>query len=107
MRDAVLRLYRSAHEHALAEAGRNLGALEAPALVVWGMRDRYIPGRFGRLFAQALPNAELIELPRAGHWPWLDEPATMEYVAIEPVLGADHEGETEHETSPERELVPA
>jgi putrescine importer len=37
----------------------------------------------------------------------LDEPATMEYVAIEPVLGADHEGETEHETSPERELVPA
>ena len=45
-----------------------------PALVAWGMKDPYIPARFGREYAAALPRAELLELPDAGHWPWLDEP---------------------------------
>jgi len=78
MRDAMLRLYRSAPEQELAAAGRELGSLSQPALVIWGMRDRYLPSRFGALYAQALPNAELAELPRAGHWPWIDEPAVIE-----------------------------
>jgi pimeloyl-ACP methyl ester carboxylesterase len=71
--DAILRLYRSADPDELAHAGRHLDSIRAPALVVWGMRDRYIPGRFGRDYAAALPNAELIELERAGHWPWWGE----------------------------------
>lgn len=78
---AILSLYRGAPEDALAAAGSELGSLEAPALVVWGMRDRYLPGRFGRAWAEALPRAELLELPDAGHWPWRDDPSS-----IEPVL---------------------
>jgi pimeloyl-ACP methyl ester carboxylesterase len=77
---AILRLYRSSPSEVLAAAGARLGAIEAPALVVWGMRDPYIPARFGREYARALPNAELLELPDAGHWPWLDRPDAIDRV---------------------------
>ncbi len=75
---AILRLYRSAPEAELERAGRDLGLLESPALVVWGLKDRYLPPRFGRDLADVLPRAELIELAEAGHWPWLDQPAMIE-----------------------------
>jgi pimeloyl-ACP methyl ester carboxylesterase len=71
---AILRLYRSAPSVALARAGRELGRIQAPALVVWGARDPYIPARFAGEYAQALAHAELLELPDAGHWCWLDRP---------------------------------
>jgi pimeloyl-ACP methyl ester carboxylesterase len=70
---AILSLYRRAPEDELAAAGEGLGSLAAPALVVWGMRDRYLPPRFGRDWADRLPSAELVELPEAGHWPWREE----------------------------------
>lgn len=75
--EAILRLYRSAPETALAAAGRGLASISAPALVVWGLKDRYLPARFGGGHAEALANAELVELPEAGHWPWLEEPALI------------------------------
>jgi pimeloyl-ACP methyl ester carboxylesterase len=78
---AILRLYRSASPEALAMAGAQLGRLQMPALVVWGMRDLYIPGRFGRAYADALGDAQLIELKDAGHVPWLDRPEVVEEVA--------------------------
>jgi pimeloyl-ACP methyl ester carboxylesterase len=77
---AILRLYRSSPSNVLAAAGLGLEELDMPALVVWGMKDPYIPGRFGREYAQALPHAELIELHDAGHWPWLDRPDVLDRV---------------------------
>jgi pimeloyl-ACP methyl ester carboxylesterase len=71
---AILRLYRSSPSDVLAAAGARLHTLTMPALVVWGMADPYIPSRFGAAYADALPNAELLELADAGHWPWLDRP---------------------------------
>jgi pimeloyl-ACP methyl ester carboxylesterase len=79
--EAILRLYRSAPEDEIAAAGRDLGKIDAPALVVWGLKDRYLPARFGRAYAERLPNAELVELPEAGHWVWRDEPAVVDRVA--------------------------
>jgi pimeloyl-ACP methyl ester carboxylesterase len=77
---AILRLYRSSPPAVLAAAGAQLARLRMPALVVWGMRDPYIPARFGRAYAEALPDAELLELPDAGHWPWLDRPDVVDRV---------------------------
>jgi pimeloyl-ACP methyl ester carboxylesterase len=77
---AILRLYRSAPPDALAWAGAELHRVTAPALVVWGQRDPYIPARFAAAYAQALPHAELLELPDAGHWWWLDRPDAVERV---------------------------
>jgi pimeloyl-ACP methyl ester carboxylesterase len=77
---AILRLYRSSPPEVLAAAGAQLGELTMPALVVWGTKDPYIPERFGRDYAAALPNAELVEYPDAGHWGWLDRPDMIDRV---------------------------
>jgi pimeloyl-ACP methyl ester carboxylesterase len=77
---AILHLYRSAPSEELARAGGELHRLRMPSLVVWGMRDPYIPPRFAAAYAQALPAAELLELPDAGHWWWLDRPDAIERV---------------------------
>jgi pimeloyl-ACP methyl ester carboxylesterase len=78
---AILRLYRSGSSDVLAAAGARLSTLTMPALVVWGQADPYIPARFARAFADVLPNAELLELPDAGHWPWFDRPDVIDRVA--------------------------
>jgi pimeloyl-ACP methyl ester carboxylesterase len=77
---AILRLYRSAGADALAAAGEQLGRLQMPALVVWGMRDPYLPPSFGQAYAGALGAAELLEIPDAGHVPWLDRPEVVDGV---------------------------
>ncbi|MBK5230098.1 MAG: alpha/beta hydrolase [Thermoleophilia bacterium] len=75
---AILRLYRSAPPAVLEQAGSRLSLVGAPALVLWGERDPYIPTEFARAFASVLPNATLELLPDAGHWPWLDRPDTVD-----------------------------
>jgi pimeloyl-ACP methyl ester carboxylesterase len=77
---AILRLYRSSPAAVLEAAGAHLDRLVMPTLVAWGMEDPYIPARFGGQYAAALPAAELLELPRAGHWPWLDRPELIDRV---------------------------
>jgi pimeloyl-ACP methyl ester carboxylesterase len=76
---AILRLYRSSPPERLAQAGAQLGELGVPSLVVWGMRDPYIPARFGKAYADVL-GAELLELADAGHWAWLDRPDVVDRV---------------------------
>ena len=75
---AIVQLYRSGDPDRLAAAGERLGEITAPSLVVSGMKDRYVPGRFGAAYAERLPNSTLIEVPGAGHWPWLDSPELVE-----------------------------
>ncbi|HEY1457204.1 MAG TPA: alpha/beta hydrolase [Solirubrobacteraceae bacterium] len=79
-RRAILRLYRSSPPDALARAGLDLGRVDAPALIVWGQRDPYIPQRFAGEYARALVNSELVELPDAGHWCWFDRPEVIDRV---------------------------
>jgi pimeloyl-ACP methyl ester carboxylesterase len=71
---AILKLYRSAPPKILEQAGERFSRLTAPALVVWGEQDPYIPTSFAQAYVDALPNAELKLLPDAGHWPWIDRP---------------------------------
>ncbi|MGB2710507.1 MAG: alpha/beta hydrolase [Conexibacter sp.] len=78
---AILRLYRSAPEDVLAAKGRELSRIDAPALVVWGALDPYIPARFADAYAAELPNAEVVHVGDAGHWPWLDRPDVIDRVA--------------------------
>jgi pimeloyl-ACP methyl ester carboxylesterase len=78
---AILRLSRSADEPTLVAAGARLGALGAPALVVWGARDPWLPVHAGGRYAEALGNAKLDRVQDAGHWPWLDQPGVIDRVA--------------------------
>lgn len=75
---AILRLYRSAPPDELVRAGGELARIKAPALVLWGTRDPYIPARFAAAYARALPHAEPVELDDAGHWWWLDRPDAID-----------------------------
>jgi len=78
-RRAVLELYRSVPDVAgdgerLAQAVR---ALDRPALVLWGRRDPYIPVTNAERQRAAFPRAEIRVLERSGHWPFVDDPATV------------------------------
>jgi pimeloyl-ACP methyl ester carboxylesterase len=76
--EVIVRLYRSGEPDRLAAAGERLGGIEAPALVVWGDRDRYLPTRFATAYAERLPRAELVIEPGTGHWPWLERPELVD-----------------------------
>ena len=78
---AILRLYRSAPEPSLAAAGNDLSQLAMPSLVVWGARDPYISSRFGEQYAAELPDARVVCVEDAGHWPWLDRPDLIDRIA--------------------------
>lgn len=79
-RKAILGLYRGADPDRLAAAGRDLGKLACPALVIWGDRDPYLPLRFGRAYAEALPGATLEVAEGVGHWPIVDDPGLADRI---------------------------
>jgi pimeloyl-ACP methyl ester carboxylesterase/2-polyprenyl-6-methoxyphenol hydroxylase-like FAD-dependent oxidoreductase len=78
-RNAVLDLYRSVSDVAgdgerLAEA---LRPLDRPALVLWGRHDPYMPVTDAERQRAAFPRAEIRVLERSGHWPFVDDQATV------------------------------
>jgi pimeloyl-ACP methyl ester carboxylesterase len=78
---AILELYRSAPEAALARAGERLGEIACPALVAWGNRDPYLPEEFARRYADALGGEAEVEILDGGHWLWLDRPELVERIS--------------------------
>ena len=49
---------------------------------MWGDRDPYLPPSFADAYAGALGGeAEVLHLPDAGHWPWLDRPDAVDRIA--------------------------
>jgi pimeloyl-ACP methyl ester carboxylesterase len=81
-RRAILRLYRSAPEARLAEAGATLGDVRCPALILWPTDDPYVPVEFGERYAAALGGPTELEIVEgAGHWMWLDRPDVVDKAA--------------------------
>jgi pimeloyl-ACP methyl ester carboxylesterase len=74
---AILRLYRSARDNVAP-----LGETSAPALVVWGERDRYLDRAWAERIAAALGGETRVQtVPAAGHWPWMDRTEIVQDVA--------------------------
>lgn len=48
--------------------GARLGEVTAPALVIWGRDDRFVPMDVGLRLIWGMPNAELHIFNRCGHW---------------------------------------
>jgi pimeloyl-ACP methyl ester carboxylesterase len=80
MARAILALYRSADRGVLAAAGEHLGAIDCPALVLWGERDPYIGASDGRSFERQVDGARFVPVAAAGHWPWIDRPELVDEV---------------------------
>jgi pimeloyl-ACP methyl ester carboxylesterase len=73
---AILKLYRSSRENVAA-----LDAVTAPALVLWGERDRFLGAEWAGQIADALGGEARVEVvPEAGHWPWLDRSEILQMV---------------------------
>jgi pimeloyl-ACP methyl ester carboxylesterase len=51
-----------------------LGAVRAPALLVWGDDDKVVPLTAGRRYAKALPNADLRVIDGCGHCVDMEKP---------------------------------
>jgi pimeloyl-ACP methyl ester carboxylesterase len=79
---AILKLYRSAPPDVLARSGARLNAIEAPALVVWGDPDPYLPTELAQRYADALGGEARVEVVAgARHWPWIGRPQTVDLIA--------------------------
>jgi pimeloyl-ACP methyl ester carboxylesterase len=74
MKDAILRLYRSAVDVS-ARWEPDLGSIRCPALVVWPIDDPFVDRRFGVRLAERL-RADLLEVD-GGHWWPIQHPAQM------------------------------
>jgi pimeloyl-ACP methyl ester carboxylesterase len=66
MKDAILRLYRSAL-HVGAEWQPAMATVTRPALIVWGANDPFADARFAERLADRV-RGELVVLPDCGHW---------------------------------------
>jgi len=51
-----------------------LPGILSPTLVIWGDHDTEVPLDTARIMAQEIPHAELMIIPNAGHFPFLDQP---------------------------------
>lgn len=55
--------------------GAPVEQIRAAATVIHGALDGVVPQPNGRALAQRLPGAQFVDLPRAGHLPFLEDPA--------------------------------
>ena len=69
-----LELYRSGDFDKLVPYEGRLAALDVPALILWGERDRFSGVEMARRFHGELAGSELEIIEDAGHFVWDDEP---------------------------------
>jgi len=70
----TLRAVIDAHGQRVSARDRLYLLGEMPTLIAWGERDRTIPLEHGREAAAAIPNCRFEVLPRAAHFPNLEDP---------------------------------
>jgi haloalkane dehalogenase len=71
---AHLELYRSGDFEKLTPYEGRLAALGVPALILWGVQDKFAGVKMARRFHEELPGSELVLLEDAGHFVWDDQP---------------------------------
>jgi pimeloyl-ACP methyl ester carboxylesterase len=63
--------------------GCEVERIDAPALVLHGDADVIVPVENGRMLASRLPNARYVELPGRGHNLQLEDPVTLNRLALD------------------------
>lgn len=54
-----------------------LHRITAPALIIWGEKDSFVPPAHGEIYAQRIPNAKLTMVSRAGHSVHVEKPEAI------------------------------
>ncbi len=65
-----------------------LGGVQAPALIVWGRRDRIVPLGCGEQYARGLPRGRLAVVEGAGHFVEMEQPAALAELILEFAAGS-------------------
>jgi pimeloyl-ACP methyl ester carboxylesterase len=76
-RRAALRFYRATPAEVMGLLRPTLSALDPPALVIWGAYDPAVPVEQAERQRESFPSAEVVVLDDSGHWPMLDDPASV------------------------------
>jgi haloalkane dehalogenase len=69
-----LELYRSGDFEKLVPYDGRVAALDLPALILWGVQDKFASVKMAHRFHEELPGSELVVLEDAGHFVWDDQP---------------------------------
>jgi len=59
---------------ALRFGGPAITRIDDPVLVIWGERDPYLGRELAQPYPTDVPNAQLVRLETAGHWPQREQP---------------------------------
>jgi pimeloyl-ACP methyl ester carboxylesterase len=99
LRSGLVTNWQAAHELLAIDASEMLGRVRSPALVVWGGRDTVVPLRVGERLVEALADARLAVIPRAGHAPMWERPAEFNRLLVEFLAEGDTQtsGHESHE----------
>lgn len=74
---AFFRAVRGIEGRGLAGRDEELGALDAPAFVLWGEQDPFLPSELGERLQDTLSDAALALLPGCSHFVTEDAPTTV------------------------------
>jgi len=75
---------------ALFDLSSNIDSIDQPVLVVVGSHDHLTPPRMARRMAAALPNSQMVELPRCGHMPMMERPHEFSHLLEEFAAKTEH-----------------
>lgn len=67
----VVKIARSAQRHNMRD---DVGKIESPTLLIWGLNDNITPPHVAHEFEKLLPNAELRFIDKCGHAPMMERP---------------------------------
>ena len=73
-------LWRAASSLLSEDARRNLKAIKAPTLLIWGERDHLMPLSLSYVFCEEIPAARLHVIKKAHHVPMIERPAEFNRV---------------------------
>ncbi|MEL6589367.1 MAG: alpha/beta fold hydrolase [Bacteroidota bacterium] len=73
----VVKIARSAQRHNMSE---DVGKIQNPSLLIWGLNDNITPPRVAHEFDKLMPNTELRFIDRCGHAPMMERPAEFNQI---------------------------
>jgi pimeloyl-ACP methyl ester carboxylesterase len=81
---ATINYYRAVFRQSPRRAEARIRPVDAPTLVIWGERDRYLGAELAEPDPADVPNLErVVRLPNASHWVQHDEPERVNQLLAE------------------------
>jgi pimeloyl-ACP methyl ester carboxylesterase len=81
---AMINYYRAAFRQSPKRAAARLRPIQAPTLVIWGQRDRFLGPELAEPDRNDVPNLDrVVRLPDASHWVHHDEPERVTQLLVD------------------------